>query len=159
MKLAFILKNLATKVSLDYVHPVGEIFTTTSATFDPNISWGGVWSKITDKFLVGAGSTYTLGATGGEATHTLNTDELPSHTHGNKSLTGYLDTYAWGDGVSSGIISKGTNAKNMTMSGGSTIGYIRYTTNASHEHNSVGQGSAHNNLPPYQAVYMWQRTA
>jgi len=42
MKLAFILKNLATKVSLDYVHPVGEIFTTTSATFDPNISWGGM---------------------------------------------------------------------------------------------------------------------
>ena len=136
---------------LDYLHPVGEIFISIDSSFNPNTAWGGVWTKLENKFLVGAGDLYDLGDTGGEATHTLTQAELPTHNHG----SGYMDTYAWGDGVSSGIISKGTNAKNMTMSGGSTIGYIRYTTTTT----NVGADSAHNNLPPYEAVYMWQRVS
>ncbi len=36
-----ILLNIARKVSLDYVHPVGEIFVSADATFDPNKTWGG----------------------------------------------------------------------------------------------------------------------
>jgi hypothetical protein len=32
-------------------------------------------------FLVGAGSSYEVGATGGEAAHTLTVDEMPSHAH------------------------------------------------------------------------------
>lgn len=144
MKLAFILKNLATKVSLDYVHPVGEIFTTTSATFDPNISWGGVWSKITDKFLVGAGSTYTLGATGGEATHTLTESEMPSHNH----------RITWGHGSSAqlmGLNASGNAGIRLSYTSASAADYIYG--------NDTGGGQSHNNLPPYQAVYMWQRTA
>lgn len=33
------------------------------------------------RVLVGAGSGYALGATGGEATHTLTVNEMPSHSH------------------------------------------------------------------------------
>lgn len=36
---------------------------------------------LRDKFLVGAGNTYQVGATGGNASHTITTDEMPSHTH------------------------------------------------------------------------------
>ena len=154
MKIYNLLLNIVKKNP----YPVGAIYMSVDST-NPSTLFGGTWTQIKDTFLLSAGDIYSAGTTGGEAAHTLNTDELPSHTHGNKSLTGYLDTYAWGDGVSSGIISKGTNAKNMTMSGGSTIGYIRYTTNASHEHNSVGQGASHNNMPPYLAVYIWKRIA
>lgn len=41
VKVYTILKNIAKKVSLDYVHPVGEIFISTDSTFDPNKTWGG----------------------------------------------------------------------------------------------------------------------
>ena len=42
MKVYTILKNIAKKVSLDYVHPVGEIFISADADFNPNVTWGGM---------------------------------------------------------------------------------------------------------------------
>ena len=92
-----------------------------------------------DKFLVGAGSTYTLGATGGEATHTLTAAELPPHSHpvnifsGSGSINGGISTYA--------------NASR---------GGAQYSAFGNADET---QGKAHNNLPPYQAVNMWLRTA
>ena len=145
--------------SLDLYYPVGSIYQTSNANFDPNVTFGGTWELITNKFLIGAGDEYENGVEGGEATHTLTINEMPSHNHGEKSLSGYLYAYAWGDGSSSGIVTKTTGAKNMTMSGGSTIGHIGYTVDATHTHNANGNGVAHNNLPPYKAVFMWERTA
>lgn len=37
--------------------------------------------NLVDRFIVGAGSTYTVGATGGSNTVTLTTAQMPSHTH------------------------------------------------------------------------------
>ena len=37
---------------------------------------------LRDRFIVGAGSTYKVKDTGGEATHKLTTNEIPSHNHG-----------------------------------------------------------------------------
>lgn len=57
---------------------------------------------LRDKFVVGAGSTYAVGATGGATTgtptinsHTLTTSEIPSHSHGAGTLavTGTVPTY------------------------------------------------------------------
>lgn len=36
---------------------------------------------LRDMFIVGAGSSYSIGATGGEASHTLTVAEMPSHSH------------------------------------------------------------------------------
>lgn len=36
---------------------------------------------LRDRFVVGAGSTYSVAATGGSATSTLTANELPAHTH------------------------------------------------------------------------------
>lgn len=36
---------------------------------------------LRDRFVVGAGSTYAVGATGGSATVTLNESQMPNHTH------------------------------------------------------------------------------
>jgi microcystin-dependent protein len=62
-------------------HPVGSLYWTSvnenpATTFD-----GGTWEQIKDKFILAAGDTYSQGATGGSATVTLTTDQIPSHDH------------------------------------------------------------------------------
>ena len=50
---------------------------------------------LRDRFVVGAGSTYAVGATGGATTVTLSTTNLPSHTH-SISATGTTGTESQG---------------------------------------------------------------
>lgn len=54
-----------------------------------HLFFGGNWERLYDRFLVGAGDTYGVGQTGGEASHTLTTWEMPTHNHGfaNNSYT------------------------------------------------------------------------
>ena len=37
--------------------------------------------NLTDKFVIGAGSTYPVGETGGESVHILTIDEMTKHSH------------------------------------------------------------------------------
>lgn len=120
-----------TLVALD-AYPVGSIYMSWSST-SPASLFGGTWTRLVDRFLVGAGQSYAVGATGGEATHKLTIDELPSHSH-NYSYPGYEAGGEW-------YGASGT-AKGNTMA--TTV---------------VGGGAAHENRPPYLAVYMWRRTA
>lgn len=60
--------------------PVGAIYISTQDT-SPSQLFGGVWEKIEGVFLLGSSSSYTNGSTGGEATHTLSLEEIPSHSH------------------------------------------------------------------------------
>lgn len=41
MKIYNILKNISKKVALDYVHPIGEVFISVDADFNPNVTWWG----------------------------------------------------------------------------------------------------------------------
>lgn len=130
------IKNLFKNILLAS-HPVGSIFITTDGNFDPHEKWGGAWELLEDSFLVGAGNTYALGATGGEATHTLTVDEIPSHQHGLGARSGSTT--------------------------GSYYGQVPWCGNAGTQKDIqtllTGGGQAHNNLPPYTAVNMWLRTA
>ena len=150
---------------LDMIYPVGSIYITVNGgdNYNPKNFLGGTWVRITDTFLYcgtdSATDTYRPGQSGGEKTHTLTTTEIPAHTHGNKSLTGSLRAYAWDSGTSSGIVSKATETINVGHYSGSQVGHIIYSIDASHEHTSVGGGGAHNNLPPWLAVYVWKWTA
>ena len=40
---------------------------------------------LRDRFIVGAGSSYTVGNSGGENAVTLTTNQIPSHTHSGKA--------------------------------------------------------------------------
>lgn len=60
--------------------PIGSIYLSVNST-SPASLFGGTWEKIKDKFLLSSGDTYTNGAIGGEATHTLTIEEMPSHVH------------------------------------------------------------------------------
>lgn len=146
----------------DIIYPVGIILEFSPDT-DPNELTGfkGTWTQIKDKFTLAAGDVYSVGATGGSSTHTLSTNEIPAHTHGNKSLTGSIvAVLAWYGNTVSGIISKANALYNNAYTGsGTSFGGITMNIDASHEHNSVGGGASHNNMPPYVVVSKWVRTA
>ena len=123
---------------LSKVYPVGSIYMSLSST-DPKTLFGGTWERLKDRFLLAAGDSYSAGAIGGEATHTLTKDEMPSHNH-----------YA---AVSGGTDSYGQNRTAISSFAIKTQGYSDSSTIF-----ATGGGDAHNNMPPYLAVYMWKRT-
>lgn len=139
-QLATIVTNLQTTVNnyWETVFPIGYIYMTTSSSFDPNSTFGGTWTRIKDRFLLADGDHYANGTTGGEATHTLTIDEMPSHTHEPISL-------AYGN---PNTAPQGLNYAENGV-GRQTKGWL----------SSAGGGQAHNNMPPYLAVMMWKRTA
>ena len=145
---------------INKVYPVGSIYISVNNT-NPSTHFGGQWEQIKDKFLLAAGDTYTNGSNGGEASHTLTVNEMPSHNHGSKSLTGNFRpiTYKSNPGQTGIVSLSGSNAADRTMSSGSAFGAQTFHVNATHTHDSNGGGAAHNNLPPYFVVTMWRRIA
>lgn len=104
--------------------------------------YGGTqWTKIEGMFLLGANSTYTVNSTGGEATHQLTVAEMPVHAHG------------LGAGALSYSMTGGGNDIGASTFRLARDGYQLTATN------NAGSGGAHNNMPPYKAVYIWERTA
>lgn len=126
------------KPLLDYLHPVGSVYQSTDST-SPAELFGGTWEQIKDRFLLAAGDSHAAGSTGGEATHTLTKAELPDHTHTLK-YTGQSVT----DGVNAIRLYQAASYQYNAYSGGQS---------------SDCGGHAHNNMPPYLAVYTWRRTA
>ena len=118
---------------VNLIYPVGSIYMSVNST-SPATLFGGTWEQLENRFLLGAGSSYTAGSTGGEETHTLTIDEMPSHNHGFKRTTN--------------AISSGSNFARMATNGTGDDNLITNT----------GGGQAHNNMPPYLAVYIWKRT-
>jgi hypothetical protein len=119
---------------LDCFFPVGFVLILYSHA-DPNTMYPGTtWVRIENAFLWGCDADGAIGTTGGEKTHTLTVNELPSHNHGS---------------VYSGNAS-GTKTHAWLASGGSNMAYGTVAT---------GGGQAHNNMPPYIHVSIWRRTA
>lgn len=132
---------------LDIIYPIGSVYISVNTT-DPSTLFGGGWTRITGRFLLGADdSTYKNGATGGESTHTLTVDEMASHIHHIYQRPKWF----WSDKVvNSGggaIISPGDGRVDKSYTASNT------------DIDSTGGGQPHNNMPPYLVVYMWKRTS
>ncbi len=138
------------KELLNTVYPVGSIYLSVNSA-NPSTLFGGTWERLKDRFLLGAGDSYAAGAVGGEAEHTLSVNELPSHNH---QITPIIKNSSGDSMTTNGytIVHASDNllAPNQTLTA-STL-YGGYSGN-------TGGGQAHNNMPPYLAVYMWKRTA
>lgn len=128
--------SLASQFLLNFVYPVGSIYISTSSTSPSNL-FGGVWEQVKDRFLLAAGDTYQADETGGEASHTLTVEEIPSHNH----KVGY----------------GGSNLgpSNEPYYDHWPITYL--PNNFFLPTQATGGGKSHNNMPPYITVYMWKR--
>lgn len=101
---------------------------------DPNSIYAGTtWEQKKDVFILAAGETYPAGRTGGEAVHTLTTQELPS-----------------------GIIGVNSTNENFLqevngIAQGSGFGWVG--------RNHTSTPTPVTNMPPYFAMPFWIRTA
>lgn len=161
------------------VYPVGSIYISVTDT-SPASLFGGTWEQLKDRFLLAAGDSYAAGSTGGEATHTLTASEMPSHSHVYSNATGvqghqltvnemprHTHGIHWvgstspqggGKDQNFGVTQVAVGNQQSGSAGG----------NGSHSHGlsksnanttNTGSGAAHNNMPPYLAVYAWKRVA
>ena len=129
---------------------------------------------LRDRFVVGAASGYAVGAQGGATSVTLSTSQLPSHTHGdgtlsaaNQSLTGDItkisECYNVAGAATGVFTKKGTGTSPVTGSS-STSPTAGVDFDASHSHDvtgstgSTGSGSSVENRPPYYALCYIMKT-
>ena len=132
------IKEVINNTIINTLYPINIIVPFYDSSDHSN--WLGLtWERIgVGKTLVGYDSSDTdfniIGKTGGEKTHTLTTDEMPSHKHEAR----YGNT-ASGDGT--GYLYSNTTGVNTQIV------------------QATGGGQAHNNLQPYEVVSFWKRVS
>jgi hypothetical protein len=104
--------------------------------------------NLTDKFIVGAGSAYSVGGTGGSADSIV-----VSHTHtatSSSSVTdpGHNHQIYFDGGFGSGGLAAGPNTSSRTSSTSTTGISVATTTTVA----SAGVSGTNANLPPYYAL-------
>lgn len=154
---------IPTYLDLDTVYPVGAVYMSDNPT-SPASLFGGSWTQITGKFLLSSddvltngvvttAGTYHVNSTGGEVTHQLTQGELPQHQHAiyvseqSGSAGGRSLTFSYSN-VNSSTQLRTASQFNKATTLVSANGYEDITAD-----------KPHNNMPPYQVVYTWKRTA
>lgn len=147
---------VATKSAL---YPVGSIYVNATSSTNPGTLLGfGTWTAFgAGRVLVGLNSSDTdfdtAEETGGAKTHTLDTNEMPSHTHEQYEHDHSVSALWASAAGTTGRITRGNITTSYTGPGDITI------EGSTAVNKDTGGGQAHNNLQPYIVVYMWKRTA
>jgi len=134
---------------LDWIHPVGTIYTTTSSALNTvakmNAYFGGTWEFYGEgRTLVGVSSDTefnTVDKESGAKTHKLTEAQLPPHFHNYNKAP---DSADYG------------HFANLTGGAGN---YKRGGLDTATATTSVGSGTPHNNIQPSKAVYRYRRIA
>ena len=135
---------------------------------------------LRDKFIVGAGSDYSIGVTGGSNTVQLGIEHMPSHNHGGSTgdnNVGHKHVFPGDDQLDRAHGFNGWLGRDAdSASGGKSVPYDAVSTvdgtvfgrmyytgpnSANHVHgvNPQGGGLAHENRPPYYALAFIMRIA
>lgn len=127
----------------DIIYPVGSIYMSMTLATAQSVhdALGGTWERIAyGRVLMGVNANdpdfEEPGLIGGEKTHTLTVNEMPSHTH-NLTRGQYgnqrIEEIAFSSGADAKVSERGIA--------------------------NTGGNQPHNNLPPYITCYMYKRTA
>lgn len=155
------------KLNVDFIYPIGSIYITTK-NINPGVLFGGTWVQTCkSRYMMGAGSNvantddtwgsfnanvynFVSGSRIGEPSHTLINNELPK-------LTGSFSTTVPSSHAKyvTGIFSAGSS----TWSGKTLVANEATGANMWGYSMSFGNNGAHNNMPPGQVYYIWERTA
>ena len=166
--------------------PVGAVFIAVVSTNPATLLGYGTWSAFgAGRMPVGYNAADTdfdaAEKTGGAKTHTLSTAEMPSHTHAQDAHTHVQNSHNHTQDAHAHVITSqtattgsATSYEHGTLDTSSAEAEATETTaaatatnqaatavnqNATAVNQNTGGGGAHNNLPPYIVVHMWERTA
>lgn len=116
---------------LDVIYPIGSLYISFN-NVSPAETIGGQWEPIVGRFPYFSDKIET----GGENTHTLTIDEMPSHSHQTLQNNNEGTISAW----------------SLTSINGTAKKEYGFT---------IGEGGSqpHNNMPAYQSMYAWRRVA
>lgn len=140
------------------IYPVGSVYLTMDGKDPTKIFTGTEWKKVSEgKFLAGVGAGRDVnkvlhgigaGEGAGEYFHTLTIPKMPEHKHSIK------------------VCNDGNPDGKRDRSSGAECQYCNTQDNRTNAQYNVipetyltGGGAAHNNMPPYFGVFVWQRTA
>ena len=136
---AFDLRSL-----IDNIYPVGSIYQTEDKSFKPNVIWGGTWERVIGRVLVGVDEENerfsNAGFIGGSEEVELKGANNGPHKHAIK----------WSNegGAGTGL---GTLMRPDTT----------LQPQAPYSYNTVesGNGTPHENMPPFYTVFIWKRVS
>lgn len=129
---------------IDKIYPIGSIYMSVN-NVSPATFLGGTWEQIEDVFLLAAGSTYSAGSTGGNATHS---HALSNNGYAaidvNKGQVRYRETSVARWQATWKI--DGSNSQAAT-------------TNEDYGAPLRGNTDSGSSMPPYLTVYVWKRVS
>ena len=103
---------------------------------------GGTWERVEGEFIMGASSAYPVGTTGGSATHTQTTAEMPSHSH--SGSTGSAGSHSH---------SASTDSAGLHSHSGTTNGAGEHSHNVNAEYKSGGDDGESYRIRNYGASW------
>lgn len=167
---------------VNMIYPVGSIYISVSSA-NPATLFGGTWvtwgaGRVPVGVDISDSDFSTVEKAGGEKTHTLTTNEMPSHKHSGGNLTAnWVNLKGGANNISGQDSTWGLTPTGIVSNWGDTNGFYAnsrsstakykdgFFVNASHSHSisgdtdPSGSSNAHNNMQPYVTCYMWKRTA
>lgn len=133
------------KSLIDMIYPVGSVCIRGDTTDPSTVFVGTQWTRIKGRFIYGIDDGETLGITGGEATHTLTVDEMPSHNHYQKKYWGWKE-----EGTD--VLAYNAAAELSVSASWQYSAKVDTTFD-------TGGNQPHNNMPPYKGYYIWERVS
>ena len=155
--------------------PINSIFLSLDNSNPATLFLGTTWEKQEGSFLLGSGSAYALGSTGGSSTTTLSKENLPnvklqidsfSLGKGTQEITGDFYTSNYIGYAGSGAFYRkqsGLGGHGGDSSSGNKIGFqaskswTGMSTSAAPYTTNMGDSTPFNNMPPYLVVNIWKR--